>query len=389
MRRINKIFFIFVVSVSTFCFYPYIASARDYLVFFGTHSVGPGKGFSVAHFNSTTGELSKPQLIEVAQAPAYFIIHPNGRFLYTCNSNDFAKGYTGQTITAYKIDPGTGQLTFINQQSSGGADPSFIFMDASEKYLLVANYKGGSIASVETNPDGSLGKVVANIFHSGRSVDTLRQTQPYAHSVRLDPSNRFALVADLGVDRLFVYRFDSANGMLSPNNPPYVSVTPGSGPRHTAFHPNGRFLYLVNEMSSTVTTYQWDPSSGKLTELQISSTLPAGYSGKNACAEIEVSHNGKFLYASNRGHESIAVFSVNRKSGKISLVENVPSLGHSPRNFTFDPTGKWFVVTNHLSNNAVVYKVNKRNGHLTPAGEPVTVDSPFCVRFLPIKLLAR
>jgi|WetSurMetagenome_2_1015567.scaffolds.fasta_scaffold00097_38 6-phosphogluconolactonase len=382
MNRINKIFVILAIVASACFLSSNVAVAQNYLVFFGTHSVGPGKGFSVAHFNSETGELTKPQLVEEAPAPAYFIIHPNGKFLYTCNSNDFAKGYTGQTITAYKIDSESGRLQLINQQSSGGADPSFISMDSSGKYLFVANYKGGSIAVIEINPDCSLGKITSNIFHSGRSVDSLRQTQPYAHSVRPDPSNRFTLAADLRVDKLFVYRFDALTGSLAPGDPPFVSVTPGSGPRHTAFHPDGKFLYLVNEMASNVITYRWDPSSGRLTELQTSSTLPADYKGKNACAEIEVSHDGKFLYASNRGYESIAVFSVNRRTGKISLVENVPTLGHSPRNFTFDPTGKWLIVTNHLSNNAVVFKVDKRNGHLTPVGEPVTVESPFCVRFL-------
>jgi len=360
-----------------------IASAQDNLVFFGTHSVGPQKGISVAHFNSETGILTKPELLIEAPAPAYFIIHPNGRNLYVCNSNDFAKGYTGQTISSYKIDPKDITLTFQNQQLSGGADPSYVCIDATERFLLTANYKGGSVAVIAIKPDGSLGEITANIKHSGRSVDTVRQTQPYAHSIKLDPSNRFALVADLGLDKLLVYRFDSKTGSLEENDPPFVKVSPGSGPRHISFHPNGKFVYLINEMASTVITYAWDSKTGKLTELQTSSTLPADFKGKNACAEIEVYPNGKFLYGSNRGHESLALFKINKRTGIISLIENIPTQGHSPRNFEFDPTKNWLIVTNHDSDNAMVFKIDKKSGHLTPNGTPLPIVYPFCIRFLP------
>jgi 6-phosphogluconolactonase len=362
-----------------------VAIAQDNLVFFGTHSVGPQKGISVAHFNSETGILTKPELIVEAPAPAYFIIHPNGKYLYACNSNDFAKGYTGQTISAYSIDSKNGKLTFLNQQQSGGADPSYICMDASQRFVLVANYKGSSVTVIAIKRDGRLGKITANIIHTGRSVDSLRQTQPYAHSIRPDPTNRFALVADLGLDKLFIYRFNSKTGSLTPHNPPFVSVSPGSGPRHTAFHPNGKFVYLINEMASTIVTYSWDSASGKLTELQTTSTLPSGYMGKNACAEIEVHPNGRFLYASNRGHESLAVFEIDQSTGKISFLEFIPTQGKSPRNFEFDPTHKWLIVTNHGSDNAMVFKVDEKTGHLTPSGHPVPITYPFSVRFLPVR----
>jgi len=381
----QKIFFYFILGVLILWRSPQFAIAQDNLVFFGTHSVGAQKGISVAHFNSETGVLTKPELVVEAPAPAYFILHPDGKHLYVCNSNDFAKGYKGQTITAYSIDPKNGNLTLLNQQSSGGADPSYIWMDASQRYVLVANYKGGSVAVIALKPDGSLGEITANIVHTGRSVDTVRQTQPYAHSIKLDPTNRFALVADLGLDKLFVYRFDQETGSLEPNDPPFVQVSPGSGPRHIAFHPNGKFVYLINEMACTIITYAWGSTIGKLTELQTSSTLPYDFKGKNACAEIEVYPNGKFLYASNRGHESLAVFAIDSTTGKISLLEHIPTQVHWPRNFTFDPTNKWLIVTNHNSDNAMVFKVDNKNGHLTPTGNSVSIVYPFCIRFLPVQ----
>jgi 6-phosphogluconolactonase len=364
---------------------PQSALAQDNLVFFGTHSVGSQKGISVAHFNSETGVLTKPELVVEAPAPAFFILHPDGKHLYVCNSNDFAKGYTGQTISAYSIDPKKGILTLLNQQSSGGADPSYVWMDASRRFVLVANYKGGSVTVIALKPDGSLGEITANIKHTGRSVDTVRQTQPYAHSVKLDPTNRFALVADLGLDRVFVYRFNQKTGTLSQNDPPFVQVSPGSGPRHIAFHPNGKFVYIINEMACTITSFAWNSATGVLTELQTASTLPPNNKGKNACAEIEVHPNGKFLYASNRGHESLAVFAIDDLTGTISLLEHIPTRGRSPRNFAFDPTNKWIIVTNHDSDNAMVFKVDEKSGHLTLSGAPVPVVYPFCIRFLPVQ----
>jgi 6-phosphogluconolactonase len=389
MVCIHKSFFNYGFMVFMFCFSHQSVLPQDNLVYIGTHSAGPQKGISVAHFNSATGVLTKPELIVEAPAPAYFILHPNGKYLYVCNSNDFARGYTGQIISAYSVDPKNGTLTILNQQSSGGADPSYIEMDAAQRFVLVANYKGGSVTVIALQPDGSLGAMTANIKHSGKSVDTVRQTQPYAHSVKLDPTNSFALVADLGLDKLFVYRFNRETGALTPNDPPFVQVSPGSGPRHIAFHPSGKFVYLINEMACTIITFAWDSASGTLTELQTSSTIPSDYKGKNACAEIAVYPNGKFLYASNRGHESLAVFVVNDTSGKISLMEHIPTQGRSPRNFEFDPTNKWLIVTNHNSDNAMVFKVDEKSGHLTPTGNPVSIVYPFCIRFLSVKELLK
>jgi 6-phosphogluconolactonase len=360
------------------------SDASDSLVFFGTHSVGTGRGLSVAHFDSDTGVLSKPALVVEAAAPAFFVIHPDGRHLYACNSNDFARGFTGETISAFSIDPQTGRLTLINQQSSGGADPSYITLDATSRYVLNANYKGGSIAVIKLNPDGSLGERTAVIQHHGSSIDPKRQTQPYAHCIRIDPTNRFALVADLGLDRLFVYRFNAQDGSLQPNDPPFAKVSPGAGPRHLAFDPRGRYVYLINEMASTIVTFAWDSKRGVLTERQTLSTLPEDFQGTSQCAEILVHPNGKYVYGSNRGHDSLAVFAVDARTGQLRLVEHVATQGRTPRNFAFDPSQQWMIVTNHGSDNAMVFRVDAETGRLTPQGQPVGIVYPFGIGFLKV-----
>jgi 6-phosphogluconolactonase len=357
-------------------------SASDDLVFFGTHAVGPGRGLSVAHFDSDTGALTKPQLVVEAAAPAFFVIHPDGRHLYACNSNDFARGFTGETISAFSIDPQTGRLTLINQQSSGGADPSYITLDATNRYVLIANYKGGSIAVIRLNPDGSLGERTATVQHHGSSIDPKRQTQSYAHSIRVDPSNRFALVADLGLDKVFVYRFDAQDGSLQPNDPPFARVTAGAGPRHLAFDSRGRYVYLINEMASAIVAFAWDSKSGVLTERQTLSTLPEGFRGTSQCAEILVHPNGRYLYGSNRGHDSLVVIAIDAETGRLDLVEHVATQGRTPRNFAFDPSQQWIIVTNHGSDNAVVFRVDGRTGRLTPRGQPVDIVYPFGIGFL-------
>ena len=352
--------------------------AADMYVYFGTHSTGPGLGFSIAHFDTDTGALTTPKLAIEATSPAYFVIHPDGRHLYTCNS-----GSPGG-VSAYGIERATGQLTLLNKEPSGGGDASYVCVDQTGRHVLVANYEGGNIAVFALQPDGRIGGRTAFAQHTGSGVDPKRQTHAYAHSIIVDPTNRFALVADLGLDRLFVYRFDEKNGSLQPNDPPFATVRPGSGARHARFHPNGRWVYLISEMGSTVTAFHWDSAHGTLTEFQTISTLPADFKGTSACAEIEVHPNGRFLYGSNRGHDSLAVFTIDPDTGRLAPLEHVSTQGKTPRNFAFDPTGRWIICTNHGSDNAVVFRVDETTGRLTPAGRPVSVPSPFCERFLPV-----
>jgi 6-phosphogluconolactonase len=353
--------------------------AADMFVYFGTHRSGTNVGFSLAHFDTDTGALTKPEFLLQSPSPAYFVIHPDHQHLYTCNS-----GSPG-AVSAYEIEPHTGQLKFLNRVPAGGADTSYVSLDQTGHYVFAANYSGGNIAVFAIKPDGSLGERTAFVQHTGSSVNPLRQTHAYAHSIIVDPSNRFALVADLGLDKVFVYRFNAQDGTLTPNDPPFVNIKPGSGPRHVKFHPNGRWVYVISEIASTVTAFNWNSTNGTLAEFQSVSALPVDFKGTNTSAEIMVHPNGKFLYASNRGDDSLAVFAIDQATGKLTLVEHVPSGGNTPRNFAFDPTGKWIICSNHGSDNAFVFRVDENTGKLTQTGGPVSVPYPFCERFLPVR----
>lgn len=353
--------------------------ATDMFVFFGTHRASTNAGFSLAHFDTDTGELSAPELLLPARAPAFFEIHPDGRHLYTCNA-----GSPG-AVSAYEIEPHTGQLTLLNSQPSGGGDPSYLSLDQTGKYAFVANYGAGNLAVFALQADGQLGERTAFVQHTGSSVDPRRQTHAYAHSIVASPDNHYVLVADLGVDKVFVYRFNPQDGSLKANDPPSARIAMGSGPRHLRFHPNGRWVYVLNELSSTIVCFNWNAATGKLGEFQTTSTLPADFLALNTAAEIIVHPGGKFLYASNRGHDSLAVFAIDPQSGWLKLVEHVPSGGKIPRNFTFDPTGKWILCSNHGSEKAAVFSVDENTGRLRQSGPPIPVPYPFCARFLPVR----
>ena len=354
------------------------AQAVDTFVYFGSHWKGPNIGFSLAHFETDTGKLTTPVFLQEAVAPAYFIISPDGKHLYTCNSDP------GSSLSAYAIDPATAKLTFLNQKPSGGGDPSYISLDATGRYVMVANFLGGSICVYALLPDGSLGERTAFVQDTGTSVNPAKQSHPHAHSIRVDPSNRFVLAADLGLDRLYVYRFNSKTGALQPNDPPFATVTPGSGPRHMVFDPSGRFAYLITEEGCTIIRFGWDSNRGVLTQYEAVSTLPKDFTGKSTCAEILMHPSGKFIYATNRGANSVAVFSVEAKTGRLTLIQNIPTQGKTPRNCDFDPTGRWLLVSNQDSSNAVVFSIDPNTGRLTQVGEPVKVPAPFCERFLPV-----
>jgi 6-phosphogluconolactonase len=351
------------------------AAAADLTVFFGTHTAGPGKGFSVSHFDTVTGALSKPEFLLETPAPAYFVIAPGGRRLYSCNSTGF--------VSAYSIDPATAQLKLINQKPSGGGDPSYISLDQTGHYVLAANFESGNAAVWALDPDGGLGERTAFVQDTEDRANPRQQVQAHAHSIRVDPTNHFALVGDTGLDKLFIYKFNVKDGSLAPNDPPFVKAAPGANPRHVAFHPNGRWLYVLTEAGSTIMLFNWDTKRGAPSEVETVSTLPKDFQGKSACAEMQVHPSGKFVYASNRGRDSIAVFSVDPKTGRLTLIQDVPSGGKTPRNFDMDPTAHWLLVTNHDSNTAMVFRIDQQTGKLTPAGQPVNVPYPFCPRFLP------
>jgi 6-phosphogluconolactonase len=307
-------------------------------------------------------------------APAYYVIAPGGRRLYSCNSTGF--------VSAYSIDPATAKLKLMNQMSSGGGDPSYISLDQTGHYVLAANFDSGNVGVWALAPDGSLGARTALVTDTDKSLTPQEQLKARAHSIRVDPTNRFALVGDTGLDKLFVYKFNVKDGTLTPGNPPFVGAAPGANPRHTVFHPNGHWLYVLTEYGSSIMFFNWDGQRGALSEVETVSTLPKDFHGKNGCAEIMFHPSGKFIYASNRGHNSIAVFSVDPKTGRLTLIQNVPSGGKEPRNFDLDPSAHWLLATNHDSNNAMVFRIDQQTGKLTPVGQPVTVPYPFCPRFL-------
>ena len=364
------------IALAVFALAPTV-HAQNLAVVFGSHSSGPGEGFSIAQFDAATGHLTEPHLIQQADAPAYFVFDPSHRFLYTCGTPEF--------IAAYAVDAATGRLTLLNRKPSGGGDPSYISLDKTARFAFVANYQGGNVAAYAIRPDGSLGERTALIQHTGHSVNPLRQTRAFAHSIVVDPSNHFVLVPDLGLDKIFIYRFNPATGALTPSNPAWVQTPPGSGPRHITFHPNGRWVYVITEMGSSILLYNWDAKHGTLKEKQQISALPPDFRGVSTSAEVRVPPNGRFLYASNRGRNSIAVFSVDQTSGRLSPLQDIPSGGNTPRNFDFDPRGRWLLVTNQDSDNAVVFSVDPDTGLLSLAGAPVHIPHAFSPHFLPLQ----
>ena len=371
MKRIRSI------SVVLLCYSVAAAScaaAQDAFVLFGSHSSGPRIGFSVARFSLTTGLLETPHFLLQSSAPAYFVLGRSERFLYACNSDGF--------VSAYRVEPEKGELTFLNKLPTGGEDPSYVSLDNTNKYVFAANYQGGSVAAWALRPDGSLGDRTAFIQDVGHSIDPKRQTRPFAHSIVISPSNRFVLAADLGLDKVFVYRFDPLTGKLTPNSTPFAATPPSTGPRHIVFHPNWRWVYVITEMGSTIEFFHWNDQQGILSHKQSISTLPADFHGVSTAAEIRVSPDGRYLYASNRGHDSLTVFAIDPVSGRVRLIQTVPSGGHTPRNFEVDPSWRWLLVTNQDSNNAQVFQIDRTTGKLTVAGTPVAVPSTFSPRFL-------
>lgn len=353
----------------------------QFLVYIGTYTDTKSRGIYAFRLDAVKGELSPIGLVAEAESPSFLAIHPNRRFLFAVNES-FAKANSGG-VSAFEIDTQGGKLTLLNQEPSGGSGPCHLVVDKSGRNVLVANYGGGSVAVLPVDANGRLGKASSFIQHQGSSVDPRRQKGPHAHSINLDTANRFAAAADLGLDKVLIYRFDPAKGTLTPNDPPSVSVAPGAGPRHFAFHPSDRYAYVINEMHSTVTAFAYDASRGVLKELQTISTLPEKVEG-NSTAEVQVHPSGKFLYGSNRGHNSIVVFAINRKTGRLTLVEHEPTQGKTPRNFGIDPTGSYLLAANQESDNVAVFRIDPKSGKLTATGQVVEVPKPVCVKFLPL-----
>jgi 6-phosphogluconolactonase len=329
------------------------------------------------------GKLSSPQLAGKVQNPSFLAIHPSRKFIYSVNEMGEFRGRRGGGVSAFAIDAQSGMLTPLNQQSSVGSGPCHLVVDRSGKNALVANYESGTVACLPIDSDGKLRPASSSIQHRGSGADPGRQQGPHAHSINLDADNHFAVAADLGLDKVFVYSFDASQGKLTPNDPPFATVAPASGPRHFAFHPSGQFAYVINEMANTVTAFAYDAAKGALKEIQTISTLPEDFKGTSHTAEVQVHPSGKFLYGSNRGHDSIAVFSIDPKTGKLSTVGFEPTQGKHPRNFALDPTGTYLLAENMNSDSIVVFRIDAESGALRPTGQTIAVAKPACIKMIP------
>lgn len=357
------------------------ATADECLVYLGTYTGPKSKGIYVSRLNRATGELSAPELAAETKSPSFLAIHPNGKFLYAVGEVAEFQGKKAGSISAFSIDRKSGKLTALNQQTSGGDGPCYLVVDRAGKYVLAANYGGGSVTAIAIKDDGSLGEVTAFVQHEGKGVNAQRQEKPHGHSINVDKENRFAVAADLGLDKLLVYRLGK-DGKLEPNDPPFASVKSGSGPRHFAFHPKGDGAYVINEMACTVTAFDWDGKKGVLKETQTISTLPPGEEVKRgfSTAEVQAHPSGKFVYGSNRGHDSIVAYRI--EDGQLKYVENESTQGKTPRNFGIDPSGKWLLAANQGSDSVVVFRIDEKTGALTPSGSKIEAPTPVCVKFL-------
>jgi 6-phosphogluconolactonase len=353
-----------------------------YIVYVGTYTVRGSQGIYAYRFDSSSGRLVFTGLKAKILNPSFLAIHNNGRLLYAVSEVGDYKGLRSGAIRAYRINRKTAALTLLNEKSSGGPGPCYISLDTSGKYVLVANYQGGSITVLPLLEDGSLRAASAFVQHHGSSVNPTRQNAPHAHSITTSPDKRFAIAADLGLDKLFIYRFDTANGSLVANNPPSAATLPGVGPRHLVFHPGGHVVYVIDEMASAVSMFSYDGRNGTLVPEQTISTLPQGFSGHNEAADIHIDSRGKFLYASNRGFDTISVFAVDAASGRLTLIAEVPSGGKTPRNFAIDPNDKYLIVANEDSDTIVTFAIDPKTGTLHATANVAKLPSPVYVGFL-------
>jgi len=359
------------------------AAQGQYIAYVGTYTAKTSsKGIYALRFDAQKGQLTSIGVAAETADPSFLAVHPNGKYLYAVNEISTFNGGAGGAVSAFSIAAKTGALKFLNQVPTRGAGPCHVSVDKTGAYVLVANYDGGSIASFAVHEDGSLGTASGFVQHSGSGPNKERQEGPHAHWIGTSPDNRFALAVDLGLDQVIVYGFDSSQGIFTPMLSGFAKIKPGAGPRHLAFHPNGKFAYVLSEMDSSVTVFSYQPKNGAFSSLETISALPKDYAGRKEAAEIAVDPSGKFLYTSNRGHDSVAIFEINPAKGTLKSLGQVLSGGQTPRHFAIDPTGRYLLAENQESNNIVVFHIDPATGHLTPTGQTIEVPSPVCITFV-------
>lgn len=360
------------------------APAGELLVYVGTYTGPKSQGIYAYRLDLSTGKCTPLGLAAEVKNASFLAVHPNRKFLYSVSEIEDLGGKPTGGVSAFSIDRASGKLAKLNHQSSEGRGPCHVTVDKSGRVAMVANYGGGSVASLPIGADGKLAPAASAVQHLGKSANPQRQEGPHAHSINPSPDNRFAVAADLGLDKVLVYKLDPATGTLAANSPPSASVKPGAGPRHFAFHPSGKHAYVINEIDCTVTAFDYDAQRGVLTEIQTLSTLPEGEKVEPgySTAEVQVHPSGKFVYGSNRGHDTISVFAVDEATGKLRQVQNVSTEGKTPRGFGIDPSGKFLLAGNQDSHTITVFSIDPQTGELKSTGQKLEVGSPVCVKFV-------
>lgn len=355
--------------------------AAEYRVFVGTYTGKESRGIYSFSFDASKEKAEAFRLAAAAENPSFLALHPNRRFLYAVNEINEFDGEASGAASAYQIQP-DGSLLFLNQAATGGGAPCHLAVEATGNFLLVANYNGGSVSVFRLGGDGSIEERTELAQHLGSGRHPRRQRRPHAHSVNLDIGNRYVAAADLGVDKVFVYPLDAATGRLHLAKARAVSLPPGSGPRHLAFHPQGKWAFVNSELSSSLTSLRWNSAKGTLEPVDMKSTLPSDFAGGNSTAEVRAHPNGKFVYVSNRGHDSIAVFGVDTATGRLTPIEREPTQGQTPRHFGLSPCGEYLLAANQKSNSIVIFRIDSASGKLEATGLKVEAPTPVCVLFL-------
>lgn len=348
---------------------------NDFHLLIGTYTSGKSEGIYVYKFNASTGEFTAESIAKNVKNPSFLAISPNEKFVYSAGEID-----KNGAVYAFSFDKKSGNLTQLSTQSSNGNYPCHVAIDKTGKWVIAGNYGAGSLTVLPVEANGGLGKPTQTIQHEGKGKNPDRQEAPHVHSINIAPNNVDVFVADLGIDKLVTYSLDAKTGMLIKGNPPFTKLEDGTGPRHFTMHPNGKFAYVIQELSSQITTF--DYKKGSLTAIQSISTLPTDYKGANSCADIHISPDGKFLYGSNRIHDSIVIYSIDQKTGKLTYIINESTKGKKPRNFMIDPTGNYVLVANQETDNIVIFKRDAQKGTLTPTGQEISVPNPVCLKMI-------
>jgi len=359
--------------------------AKKVLVYVGTYTFRGSEGIYVYQLDTINGTLIPISKATGIANPSFLTVDPKQKFLYAVNETADYEGKPQGAVSSFSIVSETGELSFLNMKPSLGMHPCHVCVDKTGRFVIVANYSSGSVAVLPVKKDGSLGDASDFVQHHGSGVNKQRQEGPHAHSVTLDEANRYAFVADLGLDRIMVYKFDSGRGKLTPNDEPWTKIHSGAGPRHFAFHPNNKYAYLINELDSTITAFTYDAEHGSLKEIQNVPALPKDFKGTSTCADIHVALSGRFVYGSNRGHDSVVIYAIDEATGKLSYVGHELTQGKTPRNFTISPDGNLLLAANQDTDSIVPFRIDQQTGKLTATGKVTKVSMPVCLKTMRVQ----